>query len=153
MNLTAKKILLVVICSYVVAPVIVNAATTVPITQEEIEAILERDQVKEVSSTSLPADLKRRLGQTVASTADAIKPAVTETVNKAQQAIATATDKISSTSDQIKNNLENYQAQAKSDLNNTILGRISAALSSIWNAITHWFSGFFRGKPLSGASD
>lgn len=147
-----RKFLLIIICSYVMVPAVVDAAAA-PITQEEIEAILERDQVKEVSSTSLPADLKRRLGQTVASTADAIKPAVTETINKAQQAIATATDKISSTSDQIKNNLENYQAQAKSDLNNTILGRISAALSSIWNAITHWFSGFFRGKPLSGASD
>jgi len=133
-------------------PFMGSAAATAPITQEEIEAILERDQVDDISSTSLPVELRKRLGQAVASTTDAIKPAITDTVNRVEQAVATATNKISSTSDRIKDNLENFKTQAKSDLNNTLLGRIADVLSSIWGTITGWFSGFFRGKPLTGAT-
>jgi uncharacterized protein YpuA (DUF1002 family) len=139
-----RIIFLISVCLSVASPLIAKAAA--PITQEEIEAILERNQVDEVSSTSLPADLKRRLGQTVASTTEAIKPAITDTVNKAEQAMATATNKISSTSDKIKNNLENYKTQAKADLSNTILGNFVEILSSIWKAISGWFMGLFQTK-------
>jgi len=151
MQQTAKKFLVIIICVNFLSPAIVAAAAQVPITQEEIEAILERDQVESVSSTTLPDDLKKRLGQTVASTTDAIKPAITETIDKAQQAIATATKQISSTSDKVKNNLENYKTEAASDLKETFLGEIADFLSSIWHAITGWFTGMFRGKPLVGA--
>jgi len=153
MQLIVKNFLFIIICLYVAVPTITSAAAIAPITQEEIEAILERDQVDDISSTSLPAELRKRLGQTVASTTDSFMPAITETVNKAEQAIATATNKISSTSDRIKDNLENFKTQAKSDLNNTLLGRIADVLSSIWGTITGWFSGFFRGKPLTGATN
>jgi uncharacterized protein YpuA (DUF1002 family) len=143
MDSLVRKILFVSICVAIAAPSLANAAA--PITQEEIEAILERDQVDKVSSTTLPAELRRRLGQTVASTTDAIKPAINDTVNKAEQALATATDKIGSTSDKIKNNLENYKTQAASDLKESFLGKITEAISSIWRAITGWFTSIFRG--------
>lgn len=150
MDSIVRKILLISICLAVAAPSLAKAAA--PITQEEIEAILERDQVEKVSSSTLPAELRRRLGQTVASTTEAIKPAITDTVNKAEQAMATATNKISSTSDKIKNNLENYKTQAASDLKETFLGTITDVLSSIWHAITGWFTGLFSSKPLASAT-
>ena len=143
---------MIIVCWSIVAPTIVKAAAQVQITQEEIEAILERDKVSDISSTSLPADLKRRLGQAIASSTDAITPAISDTIEKAGQAVATATNKVSSTSDKIKDNLENYGNQAKSDLKNTFLGAIADTLSSIWKTIAHWFSGFFRGKPLGGST-
>ena len=153
MQLIVKNFLFIIICLYVAVPTITSAAAIAPITQEEIEAILERDQVDDISSTSLPVELRKRLGQAVASTTDAIKPAITDTVNRVEQAVATATNKISSTSDRIKDNLDNYKTQATSDLKETFLGKIAAIFSLIWNAITDWFLGFFRGKPLTGATN
>lgn len=137
---------IIFILAFLTVAISLTAKAAAPITQEEIEAILERNQVDKVSSTSLPADLRRRLGQTVASTTEAIKPVLSETVDKAGAAVATATNKLGSTSDKIKDNLENYKNQAQADLKNTILGSITEALSSIWKAISSWIVGLFRGK-------
>ena len=159
MNTGKKKLSaqqrLVLFCAamFILIPAVSNAAASIPVTQEEIEAILERDQVEEVSSTSLPADLKRRLGQTVTSSTDAIKPAIADTVNRAGQAVATATNILSSTTDKVKENLDNYKTQAQADLNNTFFGRFYSVLSSIWDKFTGWLSVFFRGKPITGATD
>lgn len=152
MQLGTKLFFSILICSSITVPLLVNAAAQVPITQEEIEAILQREQVENVSSSTLPDDLKKRLGQTVASTTDAIKPVITDTIDKAEQAIATATNQISSTSDKIKNNLESIQAQATADLKETFLNKVVDFFTSTWQAIIEWFDGFFRGKPLTGAT-
>jgi predicted nucleic acid-binding protein len=142
-----KRILLLFFIAILwLVPLSLMAAATVPLTQEEIEAILEKDEVQNVSSTTIPNELKRRINQAAGKAAVELPKAVDIAASSASKIIASSSGNLSSTTDKIKTNLKNMQAKVKAEIKTALTGRIAGFLSSICQSIISWIKGFFVGR-------
>lgn len=144
--MTKRKILIFIAALWLI-PLLSRAAASAPLTQEEIEAMLERGGVEKISSSTLPEELKRRIDQAADKAAEELPQAAEIIASSASRIIATSADKLlASTSDKIKSNLENMQAKVKAEMKKTLMGRISGFFAGLWQSLASLIKSFFAGK-------
>ncbi len=136
-----KKHIVIIVLASMIAPAAALAAAQAPLNQEDIEAILEKNNVDKVNSSTLPQELKNKLNRLKINPLQIIPTPVSSTV-------ATVTKELASATDKIGKNLKNAAEQARQDLKSEAADGVVGKLKNLWASFVSWLKNLFK---ISGA--